>query len=312
MANLSVFDWNKTPASNTDVNNVGISGGDNVSSGDDAFRSILALVSQYNRDNAGLGQTIGGTANAITVTINQAWAALADGQLLAIKNTVGPNTGATTLAVTNSVAASLGTKAIRLNGDTALAGGEMLVNGIYLLRYVSSYNSAAGAWCLLNSSTGPTTFADNVFRILGSSDAAKKLAFALGGLTTATTRTATPPDADFTIAALNIEAQSLTGGANVTVKDLGPLSAAPSNTITPVPGARPKQKITNDHAGSILPGSTAGDYMLEIINTTGAGAITTTGWTLKGDSFDTTTTSKFLCSCHVSADQKVMIITKTA
>lgn len=115
-----------------------------------------------------------------------------------------------------------------------------------------------------------------------------------------------------TVAKLDTEDQVVTGGARITIKDLGALSAAASNTITPDPGDRPTQSITNDHAGSILPGSNAGDYLLEVNNTTGAGAITTTGWTLKGDTFDTTTTSKFLCSCHVTANQKVMSITKVA
>lgn len=172
------------------------------------------------------------------------------------------------------------------------------------LREIMAQIAAAG----FLTSTSPV-FADNVFVITGSSDATKKLAFEVDGITTGTTRTWTAPDANITVAAINLEAQTLTGGANVTVKDLGNLTGA---TITPTPGNRPKQKVTNNGAGSILPGSTAGDYILEVINTTGAGAITTTGWTLKGDSFDTTTTSKFLCSCHVSSDQKLMVITKTA
>lgn len=103
------------------------------------------------------------------------------------------------------------------------------------------------------------------------------------------------------------EQQTLAGGANVTVKNLGNLSGA---SITPNPGDRPIQKITNNGAGSILPGSNEGHYTLEVLNTTGAGAITSTGWTLKGDSFDTTTTSKFLCSCLVTSDMKVMTIVK--
>jgi len=107
----------------------------------------------------------------------------------------------------------------------------------------------------------------------------------------------------------DLEDQLLAGGARVTVKDLGNLSGA---TITPDPGDRPIQKITNNGAGTIAPGSNAGTYLLQVINTTGAGAITTTGWTVKGDSFDTTTTSKFLCSCLVTADIAVMNILKVA
>jgi hypothetical protein len=110
-------------------------------------------------------------------------------------------------------------------------------------------------------------------------------------------------------AQLSVEDQTLAGGARVNVKDLGNLSGT---TKTPDPGDRPIQKITNNGAGTITPGSNAGTYLLQVINTTGAGAITTTGWTVKGDSFDTTTTSKFLCSCLVTADIAVMNILKVA
>jgi hypothetical protein len=101
--------------------------------------------------------------------------------------------------------------------------------------------------------------------------------------------------------------QTITGGARVTTLDLGNLSGA---SITPDPGDRSIQKVTNNGAGSILPGSNEGQYTLQVINTTGAGAITTTGWLLEGDSFDTTTTSKFLCSCFVTSDIKCMSILK--
>lgn len=105
------------------------------------------------------------------------------------------------------------------------------------------------------------------------------------------------------------EDQTIVGGARVTVKNLGNLNGA---SITPDPGDRPVQKITNNGAGSILPGSDEGSYLLQVINASGAGAITTTGWTLKGDSFDTTSTSKFLCSCMVTSDIKVMSVLKVA
>jgi hypothetical protein len=110
-------------------------------------------------------------------------------------------------------------------------------------------------------------------------------------------------------AGVNVEDQSITGGARVTIKDLGNLSGA---TITPDPGDRPTQKITNNGAGSILPGTNEGSYTLIIVNASGAGAITTTGWTLKGSPFDTTTTSVFICSAFVYTDAKVLSVLKVA
>lgn len=107
----------------------------------------------------------------------------------------------------------------------------------------------------------------------------------------------------------DVEDQTITGGARITIKDLGNLSGA---SITPDPGDRPTQKVTNNGAGSILPGSNEGSYTLIIKNTTGAGTITTTGWALKGDPFDTTTTSVFLCSAFVYTDAKVLFVSKVA
>lgn len=121
--------------------------------------------------------------------------------------------------------------------------------------------------------------------------------------------TVTLPSGAGTLASLGLEDQTVAGGARVTVKSLGNLSGA---SITPDPGDRAIQKITNNGAGSILPGSNEGQYTLQVINASGAGAITTTGWTLKGDPFDTTSSSKFLCSCLVTSDLKVMTIVKVA
>jgi hypothetical protein len=47
-----------------------------------------------------------------------------------------------------------------------------------------------------------------------------------------------------------------------------------------------------------------------VLNTTGAGTITTTDWVTVGDSFDTSTTAKFACSCLVTSDLKLMTIVK--
>jgi hypothetical protein len=115
---------------------------------------------------------------------------------------------------------------------------------------------------------------------------------------------------DTAIARLGSEDQVMSGGARVTVKDLGNLNGA---TITPDPGDRPVQKITNNGAGTIAPGSNYGSYILIVKNTTGAGAITTSGWqSVKGDAFDTTTTSEFVCHCVVTADLSSMIVVKAA
>lgn len=102
------------------------------------------------------------------------------------------------------------------------------------------------------------------------------------------------------------EDQTISGGARVTVKDLGSKS---SGTVTPDPGDRPHQKYTNTGAHTLAPGSNYGDYYLDIINGSGAGAITTTGWTkVSGDSFTTTNGHKFRCGCSVTADGSTLVV----
>ena len=61
--------------------------------------------------------------------------------------------------------------------------------------------------------TGAATneFPDDVFRVIGSVDATKKLAFEVDGFTTATTRTITIPDSTTTMAGLGVLSQTWTG-----------------------------------------------------------------------------------------------------
>lgn len=60
-------------------------------------------------------------------------------------------------------------------------------------------NAATGA-AVWVSVLGSNEYADNLFRIFGSTDATKKVAFEVDGLTTATTRTVTVPDKSGTLA----------------------------------------------------------------------------------------------------------------
>src|SRR5687767_11906951 len=83
-------------------------------------RALEAILAGFYADFGGLG-TIGGTANAITLTNTIPIDSLRNGQIMALKNTSGPNSAAATLNVDGK-----GAKAIRLQGDVALAGGELL------------------------------------------------------------------------------------------------------------------------------------------------------------------------------------------
>lgn len=91
----------------------------------------------------------GGSATVATLTIAELWTAYATGQMLAVKMPSAA-TGAATLNVTVPDIGALGAKAIRHEGDRAIQAGAWPANAVLILRYDAAYNSAAGAWVLLN------------------------------------------------------------------------------------------------------------------------------------------------------------------
>jgi hypothetical protein len=92
----------------------------------------------------------------------------------------------------------------------------------------------------------------------------------------------------------DVEGQGpITGGAAITPKSLGTIS---TGTVTPNPSARGIQYYTNAGAHTLAVPSTEGSLILEITNSSGAGAISTSGYTrVTGDAFTTTSGHKFLC-----------------
>jgi predicted RecA/RadA family phage recombinase len=67
----------------------------------------------------------------------------------------------------------LGAKAIRRIGDSATQAGDIVANGVYLLRYDAAYNSAAGAWILLNAAgaSAATTSAAGIVELATAAEA---------------------------------------------------------------------------------------------------------------------------------------------
>jgi len=104
-----------------------------------------------------------------------------------------------------------------------------------------------------------------------------------------------------------VEDQSITGGARITPKDLGNLSGV---TITPDPGDRPIQKITNNGAGNIQASALYGQFTLIVVNAAGAVIPTMVGWTKVDGVFDAVVGSKFLCSCIITADFSCLTVLK--
>lgn len=119
-------------------------------------RSHMAAIARDRKDTNG-SLTSGGSGSAYTLTVNSTITAYATGHRFSFKAN-HTNNGPATLNVTNADAAALGVKAIRGPGDTALTAGQIISGTRYDVVYDTAYNSAAGAFILLNPSitTGAT------------------------------------------------------------------------------------------------------------------------------------------------------------
>ncbi len=143
----SIFDWSLTAANNANSDSaINWQEGQLPSSVNNSARQMMTRVAEFLKDFGGT-VTAGGSANAITITANSPFSAYATGQVIAFKASA-TNTGAVTANVN-----SIGSKAIRKSSpvfDTALAGGEITDDGVYILIYDAALNGAAGGWLLLN------------------------------------------------------------------------------------------------------------------------------------------------------------------
>jgi hypothetical protein len=144
MAKNTIADLDTTASNNTDVLNQSTQGTAAVSTIDTMIQNSLGLLARFYADLGGLG-TVGGTADAITLTTASTYQTLENGITLSFK-AGSAITGASTINVDG-----LGVKDIRRIGDSATQAGDIVANGVYLLRYDAAYNSAAGAWILLNA-----------------------------------------------------------------------------------------------------------------------------------------------------------------
>jgi hypothetical protein len=160
---------------------------------------------------------VGGTADTITLSPSPGIAVYTPGQHFLFV-ALGTNTSTVTVAVSG-----LAAKAILKNALAPLVAGDITANAVLEIFYdgtrflLTTTNSATLTSPTINTPTintptintaalvsptlsGTPVFPDNVFTVGGSSDASKKLAFEVDGLTTAVTRTLTVQDEDGTLA----------------------------------------------------------------------------------------------------------------
>ena len=161
MAKNTIADLDTVAANNTDRLGQNSSGTASANTLDTLMANGDAILARFYADIGGLG-TVGGTGDAVTLTTLSTYQALEDGLLVTFKAGAA-NTGAATLNVD-----SLGAKAIRLSGDTALSANAILEDGHYQLRYDSAYNSSSGAWVLLNPSSTSLSAASTTELLTGT------------------------------------------------------------------------------------------------------------------------------------------------
>lgn len=198
---------------------------------------------------------------------------------------------------------SLGTGLLAWSDLHLIAGGAVdwgngdvrLVHSTNLLSFAGAANGYAFDGPINLPSGGALDFATGDVTITHAENA---LAFA--GASAGYSFDVAPNVAGSAVALLGSENQTLTGGAAVTVKNLGVKS---SGTLTLDMGDRPLPKYINGGAHSLAPGAVKGACLVTITNNGSAGAITTSGWTkVAGDSLTTTDGHKFLCHCVVDDD----------
>jgi hypothetical protein len=152
----SIYDWSLIAANNANSDSlINWAEGMPPSAVNNSARQLEARVAEILADLGG-ALTAGGTANVLTVTANSAFTSYANGQMLALRIATD-NSGAATLNVNG-----LGAKSIRkfvAAGETALTGAEMQATGIYVFRYSTALNAAAGGWVLESPTIDVPSFA---------------------------------------------------------------------------------------------------------------------------------------------------------
>jgi len=152
---MGAFTYSGTAGSNTAVDGIGSQGSDSPDNIDNLVRALAASDANLVRDLGG-ANTVGGSADAITVTLADATAATAyfDGMRFSFRAGSDTTTTAPTLNVD-----SIGTKTIKkaiLGVESALAVGDIQAGATCEVVYRSAWASAVGAFELLGITASPT------------------------------------------------------------------------------------------------------------------------------------------------------------
>lgn len=146
----SIYDWSLTAGDNATAD-ADINWAENQLpyTVNDSARQMMARIKALINDLGG-AVVAGGSANAITLTMNNAFSAYTNGMLVAFRASNTNTDGGTTININ-----SIGSKALKVYSASAerdLVAGQITSGGIYLAAYSSAANSGAGAFLLLTPS----------------------------------------------------------------------------------------------------------------------------------------------------------------
>lgn len=144
MAKNNISEWSIVPGNNLDLGGISVAEGWLPSTVNNFEREEIAQVAKF-YDDFGGQNTVGGTADVITITTTTTYTTLSSGIRFVFK-AGGTNTTAVTLNLD-----TIGAKAVRkISGgtDIALAAGDILSGKRQEVIYDSTANAAAGAWIL--------------------------------------------------------------------------------------------------------------------------------------------------------------------
>lgn len=143
----SIYDWDVVAANNaTADSDLTWAEGQAPSTVNNSARVMMQRGKQLLIDLGG-SLTVGGTANALTLTAQSAFTTLTNGRIVSFRIT-DDNTAATTLNVN-----AIGQKAVvkmTEAGEAALVGAELQAGGIYTAQYSTALDGGSGAWLLVN------------------------------------------------------------------------------------------------------------------------------------------------------------------
>lgn len=151
----SLYDFLNTELSSSSTGGVNAAEGQDPSTVNDGIRQLKQLLAAF-VDDLGAVNTVGGTGDAITVTLGQVGGAnsitaYATGQFFRFIAGAA-NTGAATINVN-----SIGAKALRKTAfgtDAPLSAGDISPGESYVVVYRSSANGGAGGWVIVSGALG--------------------------------------------------------------------------------------------------------------------------------------------------------------